>query len=279
MAVTGRRPSEARETEAAAEERRRWRRAEELITVLAHDLRNLLAPLKGQIDLLRRRAAEGDREALEAHAMEAAVGLDRMRRFVESLLDVERLQRGIFAPRMERVDLAELAQEVGNIYGKDGEVMVRVEVGNAERSAGRSAGRGDGRDGAEDGEGETEAAGVWAEVDRGWVRQAVQNVVANAVRHSPPGGVVTVRVESERREDGRWAQLTVRDEGAGLAPEMLPRLFKKFGAGPGSSGLGLGLYLAERIAAAHGGRLVAESPPGEGARFTFELPAERPGAP
>jgi two-component system OmpR family sensor kinase len=80
-----------------------------------------------------------------------------------------------------------------------------------------------------------------------------------------------------RDEDGAQpsAWVCVSDRGPGIPPDVLPRLFERYAAGPGSAGLGLGLYLARGIAEAHGGSLTVESRPGEGARFTVTLPAPR----
>ena len=68
--------------------------------------------------------------------------------------------------------------------------------------------------------------------------------------------------------------LTVADRGPGVPPEVLPRLFERFARGPDSRGLGLGLYIARRVAEAHGGALTVETAPGRGTRFRLALPAD-----
>ena len=113
---------------------------------------------------------------------------------------------------------------------------------------------------------------VWAEADPDRLRQALENLMSNALKHSPDGAEVWVEVSSERREDGEWATVSVRDSGPGISDDLMPRLFTRFASGPGSTGLGLGLYLAQGIARAHGGALTAESEPGRGATFTLALP-------
>jgi signal transduction histidine kinase len=107
------------------------------------------------------------------------------------------------------------------------------------------------------------------------VQQCVENLIANAVQHSPHAAAVTVTVATERKGDQSWGLLEVHNEGPGIPLELLARVFDRFTAGPGSTGLGLGLYLAKRIAVAHGGDLSAESQPGRGARFQLRLPAYR----
>lgn len=234
---------------AAAEEGRRMA-AEELIRVLAHDLNNLIAPLKGRIDLIRRRGALADPQTIIAHADEASRSVERLRRFVGDLLDAERLERGAFALTPCPADLAVLAQDIATVFSSGG-VEVRVQA--------------------------TEP--VVALIDSDRLRQALENVVSNAIRYSPVGGAVTLVLSTEKREGRGWAVLTVTDQGPGIAPEVLPRLFDRFAAGPESSGLGLGLYIASRIAAAHGGSITAHSLPGQGATFRLVLPLGDAGAP
>ena len=106
------------------------------------------------------------------------------------------------------------------------------------------------------------------------LRQMLENLLANAIRHSPDGGEVEVELTAERRDAGAWAVLSVADQGPGIPPEVRPRLFQRFSTGPGSVGLGLGLYLAQRITAAHGGTLTADPSPRRGARFVLSLPSE-----
>jgi signal transduction histidine kinase len=109
------------------------------------------------------------------------------------------------------------------------------------------------------------------------LRQCLENVLANAIQKSPATGAINIFVRREERADRtRCAVVEVIDEGPGIPPEQLPYLFERFRSGRGGEGgLGLGLYIAKRIAAIHGGDLVAESRPGKGARFTLTLPLER----
>ena len=112
-------------------------------------------------------------------------------------------------------------------------------------------------------------------VDRNRVDQVIHNLVENAIRHTPPDGRVTL---SAARASG-MARITVADSGPGIPPEFLPRLFDRFyRADPSraraTGGVGLGLSIAKQLVEAHGGRLWAESTPGAGSRFIFELPLE-----
>ncbi len=229
---------------AEAAERGRRLAADELVTVLAHDLGNYLAPIKARIDLLRRRARREDRQRDLQDAEGASQALDWLRRLIADLLDVGRLEQGIFAVSPQPVDLSGLARETAAAFQAGS---------NAIKIGGESA--------------------VPALVDPDRLRQALENLLSNAVRHSPEGAPVHLDVGLEENGDGRWAVLTVSDQGPGVPPDLLPRLFNRYVRGSGSSGLGLGLYLASRIAAAHGGSLTVDSPPGQGACFRLAVPS------
>jgi two-component system, OmpR family, sensor kinase len=229
---------------ATAEQSRRTV-AEELVTVLAHDLRNLLTPLKGRIDLIQRRAAREDRVEDCHDAEELAHSVARLDRLIADLLDVGRLDQSIFVLSPQPLDLVRLVQEtVGRFTSEDR--GCRVEA--------------------------PDELVLVADPDR--LRQALENVLANALQHSPVGAAVGVAIVREQRSDGPWAVVSVQDQGPGIAPELLPRLFTRFAAGPQSVGLGLGLYLAHSIAAAHGGTLTVASTPGAGDCFQFALRIE-----
>jgi two-component system, OmpR family, sensor kinase len=116
---------------------------------------------------------------------------------------------------------------------------------------------------------------VTVEADGERLRQCLENLVSNALQHSPRHVAILIAVSREERAEGLWAKVAVRDEGPGIPGDILPRIFDRFAAGHKSAGLGLGLYLARRIVEAHGGTISAESSIGQGARFTIELPARR----
>ena len=108
--------------------------------------------------------------------------------------------------------------------------------------------------------------------------QVLDNLLGNAVKYSARGEEVTIQVAAL---DGE-ARLQVTDRGAGIPPEVLPRLFERFYRADhtgGSSGLGLGLYIARMLVEAHGGRIWAESEVGRGSAFTIALPLHPPEGP
>jgi signal transduction histidine kinase len=115
--------------------------------------------------------------------------------------------------------------------------------------------------------------------DRARLRQCLDNLISNAIGHSPRSAPVNVLIAEAIRDDKRWARLEVIDEGPGVQQDILPHIFDRFVSGRGKTGgVGLGLYLGNRIAEAHGGRIEVESTPGKGARFSLWLPMYLPEA-
>ena len=102
------------------------------------------------------------------------------------------------------------------------------------------------------------------------IREVLANLVANAIRHTPPGGHVNVAGSVEA--DGRWVRLEVIDTGPGIDPALLPHVFDRFVKGEGSRGSGLGLAIARQLVLAHGGEIAAVSSPGGGTTMRVRLP-------
>jgi signal transduction histidine kinase len=222
--------------------------AEELVTVLAHDLRNYLAPLTMRLHVLRQRA-ERERRDDELRDVELlGRSIHRLGELVNDILDVSRIDRGFFDIRPQPIELSALVHDVvGALQSAQHAIQITVQQGDAIRVAG----------------------------DPARLRQCLENVIANAIQKSPASAAINVFVRREERPSARrQAIVEVIDEGPGIPPELLPHVFERFHTGrAGQGGLGLGLYLARRIAALHGGDLTAESQPGKGARFTLTLPA------
>jgi signal transduction histidine kinase len=218
--------------------------ADDLITVLAHDMGNYLTPLSGRVQLIKRRAErDGDsRYQTDANALVHIV--DRLQRLIADLLDAGRLEQGIFALVPFPLDLVALIQDTVAALGTEiCPITVQAPpelpmIGDAAR-----------------------------------LRQALENLLSNAVKYSPEGVPVVVTVVEERRPDGPWAAIHVRDQGPGIEASLLPQIFDRFVAGNRSRGLGLGLYLAHGIATAHAGTLTVESALGQGTEFVLAVPA------
>ncbi|APR80464.1 Chemotaxis regulator - transmits chemoreceptor signals to flagelllar motor components CheY [Minicystis rosea] len=235
---------------AGAREAGRNSAAEELVTVLAHDLRNHLVPLRGRLGVIRKRAQREGRsdEARDADLCDRSVA--RLARLVSDLLDVGRIEQGLFMLVPEPIDLVRIAQETAQALASS-DVAVRVEA----------------------------PAELLAAADPERFRQALENLVSNAVQHSPKGTEVLVALSIAETEGAEHAVVQVTDEGPGIPEDVLPRVFERFTRGTKSSGLGLGLYLAKQIATAHGGDLTVVSRPERGVTFRLTLPVASPKAP
>lgn len=217
--------------------------AEELVTVLAHDLNNLLTPLSGRVQLIQRRARREGRELDIRDAQEISRAVHRLGCVVNDLLDVSKLDQGLFSITPERIDLAALVRDTATILdAREHKVDVRA------------------------------PEELIADADPARVRQALENLVSNASKHSPDGVPVVVELGVENREEGQWAVIKVQDKGPGIPAEMMPRLFTRFGAGHDSNGLGLGLYLTRSIVEAHGGTVGVDSEYTGGASLRLSLP-------
>jgi heavy metal sensor kinase len=214
-----------------------------LVADVSHELRTPLTTVQGNLDLLRRGAAQEPRmrsEALRAIGDETT----RMRRIINDLLLLAQADAGLKLHR-QPVEMDTLLLEV---Y-RQAQVMAQgVTV----------------RLGAED------QALVLGDSDR--LHQLLLNLVDNALKYTPAGGQVTLTL----RRSGGWVQVGVEDTGVGIRPEELPHIFERFyradRSRPRSGGSGLGLSIAQWIAQAHGGRIEVESEVGQGSTFTVWLP-------
>jgi signal transduction histidine kinase/transcriptional regulator with XRE-family HTH domain len=217
--------------------------AEELLTVLAHDLRNHLTPVKAYIRMISKKAEREDHQDYLRNANQAGRAVDRIEGMIDELLDAARLDQGIFAVSQQPVDMVALLQDVAATFAPQ-EHPVDLELPDDLVGSG----------------------------DPIRLRQALENLLSNAIEHSPKGVAATMTLRREARDGRDWAVIGVRDLGPGISAEALPTLFDRFAKGENSTGLGLGLYLARGIAEAHGGTLTVESEVDAGSRFYLSLP-------
>jgi two-component system sensor histidine kinase BaeS len=111
----------------------------------------------------------------------------------------------------------------------------------------------------------------WLELDPGRIRQVLSNLLANALRYSPSGGVVSIRYSQGEGQ----ALAEVRDTGPGIPADELGHIFERFYKSTDSGGMGLGLAIAKHLVEAHGGTLTAKSTPGQGTSMQISLPLEK----
>ena len=222
------------------------RAKDDFLAILAHELRNPLAPLRTGLDLIRLGADEPEVVARALASMERQLG--HLQRLVDDLLEVSRLKLGKIELRRERVELAAVAAaaveaQVTALVAAGVELTVDV------------------------------PQGLLVDGDPVRLAQVVSNLLHNAAKFTPAGGSVGLH----GREDGDVAELVVRDTGSGMTDEQLASVFELFvqapSTGPARAGLGIGLTLARTLAELHGGSLAAASAgPGRGSELTLRLP-------
>lgn len=217
--------------------------AEELVTVFAHDARNVVYPVDLTVHAIGRRAERDGRQDDVDDARRARRGLGRLSALVSDVLDVARLEQGLFTFDLQPTALAPLVEEVAALLASPGAAVTVLAPDPLQVLA-----------------------------DPARLRQALENVIANALKHSPRDVAVEVRVERRATKNGVVAAVVVSDRGPGVAAEDATRIFDRFVRGSGGAGLGLGLYLARRIALGHKGNLTFEPQRGGGARFVLSLP-------
>lgn len=215
-----------------------------MVSDVAHELRTPLANIKGYLVASEDGVVPLDR-ALVGSLLEEA---DLLERLVVDLQDLALADAGMLRLHRERRDLADLAQQVVAAHRPKAEAAEVVLTASAEGP-------------------------VFATVDGARIRQAIGNLVSNALRFTPAGGRVTVSV----RTSGDRATIDVTDTGTGISPEHLPRLFDRFyrvdeSRSRETGGSGLGLAITKHLIEAHHGRIGVTSTPGTGSTFTLELP-------
>lgn len=234
------------------EAQRAIRVRDEFLSMASHELKTPLTTLKGVTHLLSRHLSQSnlDHVRLVGYAGRLQGQLERLEQLVNDLLDASRIQRGRLELRPEPCDLREIAWDV----------LLRCQEA-AERNDRHRL---------------TISAPdpVRAVVDPDRIDQVLSNLVTNALKYSPDGGVIELAVA---RQDGH-AVITVSDEGIGISPEDQARLFQPFARSDSVrgnvSGSGLGLHISREIVDQHGGQIAVESEVGLGSTFTVRLPCD-----
>jgi two-component system sensor histidine kinase KdpD len=228
-----------------------WRRA--LMGAASHDLRTPLASIKTAVSSLRRpdadaRLAPGDRaELLELIELQA----DRLARLVTNLLDLTRIESGALELRPTAITFDELVEEARALLG--GLIVPDRFVTEAPDDL------------------------PLLHIDHVLMSQVLANLLENAARLAPDGSVVhvTARLADGAASDGSpVAEIAVRDEGPGIAPEDRARVFEMFSQNGGGGRAGLGLAIAKAFVEAHGGRIWIDPGVPRGARVVFTVPCE-----
>lgn len=235
---------EIAETKLRADDQRK----DEFLAILAHELRNPLAPIRNALELMRMRGGlDTDSEDLRA-LMERQV--DHMVRLVDDLLEVSRITRGKIELKVEDVDVAEIiVSAVETSRPVIDKQRHRLEISLP-----------------------TDTLCVKGDAVR--LAQVFANLLNNAAKYTEPGGLIAVKAAVKES----WIEVSVQDSGVGISPEMLPRVFDMFAQIERSKersqgGLGIGLTLVKSLVEMHGGEIEAHSEGnGEGSRFVVRLP-------
>ena len=235
----------------------------EFISIAAHELRTPLTSIVGYLDLFSEGRFGELPPMLERPLSSVRRNAHRLKRLVDEMLDVSRIEMGRMVLRREPVDLGDVVRDVIT------ELLPLARARNQRL--------------------ETHIEKLEAlEADRDKLHQIAVNLVSNAIRYTPESGEIAVGVDEAPREryPGGWARLRVRDTGIGIAEEDRQRIFDPFvhpkpakhhtSAGPDSAGLGL--YIARGLIELHGGLITVDSQPDVFTEFTVLLPFRQPTA-
>ncbi|HSB89386.1 MAG TPA: HAMP domain-containing sensor histidine kinase [Anaerolineales bacterium] len=245
----------AAELERAAarqEELERMRR--DLVAWAGHDLQTPLTSIRAILEAVADGVVE-DPPTLQRYLQTAQRNIRDLSTLIDDLFEVAQMQGGSLRLHLEPASLNDLISDT------------------VESFSGAIASRGIQLEG-------NVAPGVDPVVlDPARIGRVLSNLLSNALRHTPDGGRITIEAAADSAE----VQISVRDTGEGIAPEDLPHVFESFyrgerSRGRASGGSGLGLAIARGFVEAHGGRIAAESPPGQGCTVSFTLPRKQPPA-
>jgi signal transduction histidine kinase len=225
---------------------------DEFIASVSHELRTPLTVIQeGVVQVLEGISGPASPAQQQSLSI-ASRNIERLRRLIEDLLDISKIETGRMVLNLETLDLREVVQEVGRSF------LARIQGKGLELKTHLPEGK------------------VALYADRDKLAQVFANLLDNALKFTREGSIEIYVLEEGRRQ----VACRVSDTGPGLAPEFLSKLFHKFQQAPGeeaggAKGTGLGLAISKGIVELHGGRIWAESQPGQGTRFTFTLPVKR----
>jgi signal transduction histidine kinase len=228
----------------------------DLVSTVAHELRSPLTSVKGFTATLLAKWGRFTDDQKKVMLETVNADADRVTRLITELLDVSRIESGRMEVHRQLVSVPERVEKLvaGRVAAGDPADRYRVVISDR-------------------------LPETWLDADK--VDQILGNLIENAVRHG--AGTVTVVVEPLEaagaravRDAGRGIAVSVRDEGDGVAPELVPRIFRQFWRAKRRGGAGLGLYIVKGLVEAHGGAITVQRAPEGGAEFRFTMPAGVP---
>jgi two-component system OmpR family sensor kinase/two-component system sensor histidine kinase BaeS len=212
----------------------------DLMADVAHELRTPLSVMRGRLEGL----VDGVYQRDDATLVQLVEETKHLERLVEDLRTLAHAEGGTLKLQRESTDPGVLLQDVVRSFA------ARAEANGIELTAA------------------TPADLPLVDIDPVRIREVIANLLANALRHTPRGGRVTVSAELAANR----LRVAVQDTGSGIASEQLPKIFDRFAKGVDSTGSGLGLAIARNLVMAHGGEINAESVVAQGTTITFTLP-------
>jgi signal transduction histidine kinase len=229
----------------------------EFLSNISHELRTPLTPIKGYAEILHRKDMPADKTRQFSKGILEST--QRLERIVELLVDFAALEAGRLSPRAASVDLADMVQRLAEEWeDRTPRHEIVIDVGaRLPKVIG----------------------------DERLLKRSLEEIIDNAVKFSPQGGKITLKVKGavrgnghERRKGTRAVEITVSDEGIGIPPEDVSKIFSDFQQLDGSEtrtygGLGLGLAFVRRIIEAHDGSIRVDSEPEQGTHLTVSIPA------
>lgn len=221
---------------------------DDVLGIVAHDLRNPLNSIVLTTRLLRLKKAEPERQEQEpAQIIERAA--TRMNRLIQDLLDVTRLEAGHLTIERAQISAQQVIAEVVEAekpLANAAAIELRLKIA-------------------------PDLPEIWSDRDR--LIQIFENLIGNALKFTKPGGSITIGAEAKESE----VLFSLSDTGSGIAAEELPHLFERFWQGRKAQrgGAGLGLSIVKGVVEAHGGRIWVESTPSKGSSFFFTIPTVR----
>lgn len=221
-----------------AEEQRRA-----LVADVAHEVRNPLAVIRGNVEGMLDGLYAADRARLSGVLEEVNV----IARLIDDLSTLSSAEAGVLMLHREPTDVGSLLRDVAAASGARAALHSQTVA--------------------------VEGESVITAIDPARLRQVLENLLANALRHTPAGGRITLTLQ----QGPAVVTISVADTGPGIPPDQLPHVFERYRKAPDSTGSGLGLAIAKRLVEAHGGAISARNEPGAGATFSFTLPLDQDG--
>jgi len=241
--------SMAQQLEASFAKQRELEQARnDLITAVSHDLRTPLASIRAMVESMNDGVVS-DPETVRRYLRTTQSEVERLGQLVDDLFELSQMDAGHLQLHVEEVSLDELiAETVDGMAPQAAASRLKLQ-------------------------GSIDSTLPPVVMDPRRVQRVLYNLVQNAIRHTPPDGTIVIRAA----DIGKEVMVSVVDTGEGIPSEEFPKLFERFhradkARSRSNGGSGLGLSIAKGIVEAHGGRIWAESTPGEGATFTFTLP-------